>query len=63
LAAEISALEKGMKREVNCTVLKPAELKGRLEAPNPFLTDVWQGRKAGLIRHEQEKTTRSHMRP
>ena len=56
LAAEISALEKILKREVNYTVLKPSELKRRLEAHDPFLTDVWQGRKVELIRHEQNKT-------
>jgi predicted nucleotidyltransferase len=62
LAAEISALEKRIQREVHYTVLKPSELKRRLEAHDPFLTGVWQGRKVELIRHEQEKTSRSHMR-
>jgi predicted nucleotidyltransferase len=56
LAAEISALEKTLKREVNYTVLKPSELKRTLEAHDRFLTDVWQGRKVELIRHEQDKT-------
>jgi len=48
-------LEKTLKREVNYTVLKPSELKRRLEAHDPFLTDVWQGRKVELIRREQDK--------
>ena len=56
LAAEISALEKTLKREVNYTVLRSSELERRLEMHDPFLTDVWQGRKVELIGHEQDKT-------
>lgn len=55
LAAGISALDKTLKREVNYTVLKPSELKRRLEAHDPFLTDVWQGRKVELIGDGQDK--------
>jgi len=59
LAEEVSALEKTLKREVNYTVLKPSELKRRLDEHEPFLTDVWLGRKVELIRHEQDKTATS----
>jgi hypothetical protein len=48
-------LDKTLRREVNYTVLKPSELKRRLEAPDPFLPDVWQGRKVELIGDGQDK--------
>ena len=57
LATEIRKLEKTLNREVSYTVLKPQELKRRLAAHDPFLTDVWQGKRIELIGNEQDKAT------
>jgi predicted nucleotidyltransferase/predicted transcriptional regulator with HTH domain len=57
LAAEISRLEKILNREVNYTVLKLQELKRKVAAHDPFLTDVWEGKRIELIANEQDKTT------
>jgi predicted nucleotidyltransferase len=57
LAAEIRKLEKALNREVSYTVLRPQELKRRLAAHDPFLTDVWQGKRIELIGNEQDKAT------
>lgn len=57
LAAEVSRLEKTLNREVSYTTLKPQELKRKLAAHDPFLTDVWQGNRIELIGHEQNEAT------
>jgi predicted nucleotidyltransferase len=57
LLKEISRLEKNLHREVTYTVLKPQELKRKLAAHDPFLTDVWQGKRIELIGDEQDKAT------
>ena len=57
LVKEISRLEKNLNREVSYTVLKPQELKRKLAAHDPFLTDVWQGKRIELIGNEQDKST------
>ena len=56
LAAEVARLEM-LHREVSYTILKPQELKGRLAADDPLLTDVWQGKRIELIGHEQDEAT------
>jgi predicted nucleotidyltransferase len=57
LAAEVSRLEKTLNREVSYTTLKAQELKRKLAAHDPFLTDVWQGPRIELIGHEQNQAT------
>jgi predicted nucleotidyltransferase len=57
LAAEVARLEKTLHREVSYTTLKPQELKRKLTAHDPFLTDVWQGKRIELIGHEQNEAT------
>ena len=57
LAAEVLVLERTLNREVSYTVLKPEELKRKLAAHDPFLSDVWQGKRIELIRHEQDKVS------
>ncbi|MGC1299331.1 MAG: nucleotidyltransferase domain-containing protein [Alloacidobacterium sp.] len=57
LAAEVSRLEKTLHREVSYTTLKLQELKRKLAAHDPFLTDVWQGKRVELIGHEQNEAT------
>ena len=51
LAAEISRL-KTLHREVSYMTLKPQELKRKLAAHDPFLTDVWRGKRIELIGHD-----------
>ena len=57
LAAEVARLEKMLHREVSYTTLKPQELKRKLAAHDPFLTDIWQGKRIELIGHEQNEAT------
>jgi len=57
LAVELRKLEKTLNREVNYTVFAPQELKRKLAAHDPFLTDVWQGRRIELIGNDQNKAT------
>jgi predicted nucleotidyltransferase len=57
LAAEVSRLEKTLNREVSYTTVKPQELRRKLAARDPFLTDVWQGKRIELIGHEQNEAT------
>ncbi|GEM_PF-158784 len=52
LAAEVRKLEKTLNREVNYTVINTQELKRKLAAHDPFLTDVWEGKRIELIRNE-----------
>ena len=52
LAVEVRKLERTLNREVNYTVFKPQELKRKLAAHDPFLRDVWQGKRIELIRNE-----------
>jgi predicted nucleotidyltransferase/predicted transcriptional regulator with HTH domain len=55
LAAAVSALEKTLRREVNYTVFKPEEVRQRLSARDPFLSDVWHGERIELIGNEQDQ--------
>jgi predicted nucleotidyltransferase/predicted transcriptional regulator with HTH domain len=57
LTAEVRKLEKALNREVNYTVFNPQELKRKLAAHDPFLTDVWEGKRIELIGNEQNKAT------
>ena len=57
LAVEVRKLEKTLNRELNYTVFAPQELKRKLAAHDPFLTDVWQGRRIELIGNDQNKAT------
>lgn len=52
LASEIGRTEKMLGREINYTLLKRRELARKLEAHDPFLTDVWEGKRIALIEHE-----------
>lgn len=57
LAAEIAKLEKTLNREISYTVIRPQELKRKLANHDPFLTDVWQGKRIQLIGNAQNKNT------
>ena len=53
LAAEIRRAEKVLKRDVNYTLLKSQELKRKLKSQDPFVTDIWRGKRIAVIDHEQ----------
>jgi predicted nucleotidyltransferase len=49
LANATSRLEKLVNREVNYTVIDKPELKRKLAARDPFLSDIWKGKRLELI--------------
>jgi predicted nucleotidyltransferase len=49
LAESIGETEKVLNREISYTVLKPRELEKKLAAEDPFLTDVWDGKRIQVI--------------
>lgn len=49
LAVAVSRLEKLLHREVNYTVIAAQELKRKLSGHDPFLTDIWNGKRVELI--------------
>lgn len=49
LAAEVAKAEKVLNREISYTVFKPRELERKLAVGDPFLTDVWQGKRIQVI--------------
>jgi predicted nucleotidyltransferase len=55
LAAEIRKAEKTLRREINYTVLTQKELKRRLEKRDPFVTDIWNGKRIELISHDDHQ--------
>jgi len=57
LATKIRRTEKILHREVNYTLLKPQELKRKLKMQDPFVTDVWKGKRITLIDDEQDEAT------
>jgi predicted nucleotidyltransferase len=59
LASVVSSTERTLNREVSYTVLKPQELRTKLAAHDPFLSDVWHGKRIQLIGHEQDKAAAS----
>jgi len=57
LAVEVSKIERTLNREVNYIVLSRRELERKLAAHDPFLTDVWEGRRIELTANEQNEAT------
>ena len=49
LSREIRKAEKALRREVSYTVFAHEELERRLARRDPFVTDIWNGRRIGLI--------------
>jgi predicted nucleotidyltransferase len=49
LASEVRAAEKSLRREINYTVLSPPELARRLKRSDPFISDIWHGKRIELI--------------
>lgn len=57
LAEAASGLERTLHREVNYLVLTPRELKGKLARKDPFLADVWHGKRIEIPLSEQDQTS------
>jgi len=49
LAAEMRKAEKALHREINYTVLTAADLERRLQSGDPFVADIWNGKRIELI--------------
>jgi predicted nucleotidyltransferase len=49
LASEVRRAERTLRREINYTVFTPKELKRRLKKGDPFVTDIWNGKRINLI--------------
>jgi predicted nucleotidyltransferase len=49
LATQLRSAEGAIHREINYTVLSPRELQKRLNAGDPFIADVWHGKRVELI--------------
>ncbi len=49
LAQSVSRLERALNREINYTVFGFQELEQRLADEDPFLSDIWNGRRIDLI--------------
>ena len=49
LASAAGRLEKFLNREVNYTVIADQELKQKLADRDPFLSDIWNGKRVELI--------------
>jgi predicted nucleotidyltransferase len=58
LAESARKAEKALHREINYTVLTPRELKRRLRAGDPFIADVWNGKRVELIGHEHHQAAK-----
>jgi predicted nucleotidyltransferase len=56
LAAEMRKAERALRREINYTVLSPRELARRLKKDDPFLADIWNGKRVELIGPDHDKT-------
>jgi len=55
LAAEVRKAEKTLRREINYTVLAPAELKRRLKKRDPFVADIWNCKRIELVSHDNHQ--------
>jgi len=55
LAAAIRKAEQALRREINYTVLTPRELKRRLGKGDPFIADIWNGKRIELIVDDEHK--------
>ncbi|HLJ26877.1 MAG TPA: nucleotidyltransferase domain-containing protein [Candidatus Angelobacter sp.] len=49
LEAVMRRLERSFGREINCTLLSEGELRRKLARSDPFVEDIWHGRKVQLV--------------
>ena len=57
LASVIRRAENMLHREINYTLLKSQELKRKLKTRDPFVTNIWEGKRITVIDDEQNETT------
>jgi predicted nucleotidyltransferase len=55
LASEIRKAEKALRREINYTILTSTELQRRLHEGDPFVSDIWNGKRIELIGHDDHQ--------
>ncbi len=55
LATEIRTAETALRREINYTILSPQELSRRLKSEDPFIADIWRGKRIELIDGDRNK--------
>lgn len=55
LSREVRKTEKLLHREVSYTVFTPQELKRRLAKSDAFVTDIWNGKRIGLIQNGNDE--------
>lgn len=55
LATEVRKAEKALRCEINYTVLTREELKHRLQNRDPFVTDIWTGKRIELVSHDDHQ--------
>ncbi len=58
LASEIQKAEKALRREINYTVLSPQELAQRLRKNDPFIADIWKGKRIRLIGRDDDEAAK-----
>lgn len=61
LAQDVRKAEKVLRREINYTVLTPRELKRKLKAGDPYIADLWSGKRVELIGHGNHKAAEDQM--
>ena len=57
LSREIRRVERALRREVSYTVFTPEELERRLARRDPFVTDIWTGKRIEVIGNGNNKTS------
>jgi len=57
LSREIRRVERALCREVSYTVFTPEELERRLARRDPFVTDIWTGKRIEVIGNGNNKTS------
>jgi len=55
LAQDVRKAEKALRREINYTVLTPRELKRKLRTGDPYIADLWNGKRVELIGNDNHK--------
>ncbi len=61
LAKAVGKLERHLGREINYTVLTPAEFAARRTRKDAFLENIWHNERIPLIKHEEAKATRDRL--
>jgi predicted nucleotidyltransferase len=55
LASQVRGTEKVLRRDINYTMLSDRELRAKLKARDPFVTDIWRGKRIALIDHATQQ--------